>query len=125
MDSLYFFLKSVLNCGQGTVQVQKMNVFPLIVLYPEASGLPGISGGCPAISAEISKPCLVTLIWGERRPSNRKRHDSSGCMFSGIGLASSTRTGKVALGGAPGCHSAREDVKFHSGTVMMKITTTC
>lgn len=37
--------------------------FPVIILYPEASGLPGTSGRRPSISAEVSKPCLVVLIW--------------------------------------------------------------
>lgn len=44
-------MKYILNRGPGTVYVQKMNVFPLIILYPEAAGW------CPTISAEISKPC--------------------------------------------------------------------
>lgn len=45
---------------------------PLLLLYPEASGLPGISGRGAVISAEISKPRLAVLIGEQRRLSNRK-----------------------------------------------------
>ena len=62
---------------------------------------------------------------GERRLSKRKRHDSSGCVFSRTGLTSSTCVGKVAVRGVPGCHLVLEAVQFRYKTVMMKITTTC
>lgn len=35
--------------------------------------------GCPSISAEVSKPCLVVLIREQSRLSHRQRQDSSGC----------------------------------------------
>lgn len=46
--------------------------FLVLLLYPEASGLPGISGRGAVISAEISKPRLAVLIGEQRRLSNRK-----------------------------------------------------
>ena len=102
--------------------------FPIIILYPEASGLPGTSGRCPSISAEVSKPCLVVLIWEQRRLSHRQRHNSSGCRAFCVDPAPSGQSSEWQLSArvlAAQCPSALEDVPFLSQTVTAKISTSC
>lgn len=61
---------------------------------------------------------------GERRLSNRKRHDSPGSVFSRVGLASPTHAGKMAVGAMSGRPSALEAVTSHYRAVVMKVATT-